>query len=189
MFPLSKLTNPQHSSQFKLIKNPDSIGVSDRLIHKTKPVTLFNNLLTFRDTGKKFQLHRDLLKIRINKNYKVDLANLLDEKVLCDFAKEFYFEEKALGNISTGYKALVRLLKSPAIMAVSFKESKTRFISSSPNERCDRLKLLLKEKQAGNTSDIIKEEIFAIADALLGYKGISTEQHKLLTIQMFKLNE
>ena len=40
--------------------------------------------------------------------------------------------------------------------------SKTIFLSADPNELCDRLKLLLQEKQAGNSSDIINDEIVVI---------------------------
>ena len=48
---------------------------------------------------------------------------------------------------------------------------------------CDRLKLLLQEKHAGNNSDIINEEIVAIVDKLLEYKCISKKQHKQILIK------
>ena len=35
------------------------------------------------------------------------------------------------------------------------------------NERCDKLNLLLQENEAGNTSNIINEECFAITDEVL----------------------
>ena len=38
--PLSKITNPENTSQFKLVKVPDSNRVNDLLINKTIPVTL-----------------------------------------------------------------------------------------------------------------------------------------------------
>ena len=60
---LSKITNPKNTSQFKLAKDPDSNRFNDLLINKTIPVTLYNNLLTFRDTDKKFELKGDLLKV------------------------------------------------------------------------------------------------------------------------------
>ena len=56
--------------------------------------------------------------------------------------------------------------------------SKTIFLPSDPNELCDRLKLLLQEKKAGNNSNIIKDEIVVIIDKLLEYKCISKKQHK-----------
>ena len=51
--PLSKITNLENTSQFKLVKDFYSNRVNDLLIHSSIPVTLFDNLLTFRDTGKK----------------------------------------------------------------------------------------------------------------------------------------
>ena len=44
---LSIITNPEHASQFKLVKDPDSNRVTDLLINKTIPVFLYSILLTF----------------------------------------------------------------------------------------------------------------------------------------------
>ena len=72
--PLSKITNPENTSQFKLLKDQNSNGVKDLLLKNTIPIILHDNLLTFRDTGKMFE-KKDLLKIITNKNYNVDLAS------------------------------------------------------------------------------------------------------------------
>ena len=61
--------------------------------------------------------------------------------------------------------------------------SKTKFLSSNPTEFFDRLRLLLKEKQAGNDSDKSNQEVVAIVDKLLEYKCISKAQHKQLLIK------
>ena len=105
-----------------------------------------------------------------------------------DFAKEMYFDEKALGSKSTRDKAFIRLLKSFGIMVSASgvstfykkKLSNTIFLSTDPNEFCDRLKVSIQEKQTGKISDLINEEVIAIADKLLEYKCISTKQHKIL---------
>ena len=86
------------------------------------------------------------------------------------------FNIKEKGNESDRDKSIIRLLKSPAIMASGV--SKTIFLSTDANELCDRLKLLLQEKHAGNNSNIINNEIVAIIDKLLEYKCISKKQHK-----------
>ena len=52
-----------------------------------------------------------------NKNYFVGLAKLSDKRILYDFAEEIYFDEKALGKKCTMNNFLIRLLKSPAILA------------------------------------------------------------------------
>ena len=85
---LSKITNREHLSQLKLVKDPSSNRVNYLLINKTVPVTANENLLTLRDTYKKFELEGDLLKMTTNKNYIVDLANLVDKKLIFDFARE-----------------------------------------------------------------------------------------------------
>ena len=61
--------------------------------------------------------------------------------------------------------------------------SKTIFLSSDPDELCNRLKLLLQEKHAGNNSDIINQEIIAIVDKLSVYKCISNKQHEQILIK------
>ena len=66
--PLSKITNPEDTTQFKLVKDSNSNRGNDLLIHKSIPITLDDNLLTFRDTGKIFELTGDLLKMITNKN-------------------------------------------------------------------------------------------------------------------------
>ena len=53
--PPSKNTNPENISQFELKKEPYLHRTKEFLINKTIPVTLYNNLLTFRNTGKKFE--------------------------------------------------------------------------------------------------------------------------------------
>ena len=103
---LSKITNLDNTSLIKLIKDSNSNRVNDLKINKTKPVTLHDNLLTFLDTNKHFELKGELLKTITNKNYNVYFANLSDKKLLYDFAKEMNFDIKAQGNKSTRDRTL-----------------------------------------------------------------------------------
>ena len=64
--PLSKITNPENTSQFKLLKDSGSNRNNDLLIHNTIPVTLYDNLI-FRDTNKEFKIEGDLLKMITSK--------------------------------------------------------------------------------------------------------------------------
>ena len=178
MSPLSKITNLENTSQFKLVKDSTSNRVNDLKKNKTIPVILHDNLLTFRDTNKQFKIKGELLKMKSNKKYNVDFANFSDKKLMYEFAKEMNFDFKAQGNKSTRHRTLMKLLKSPSIMASALGVSKTILLSSDPDELCNRLQLLLQEKHAGNNSDIIKEELVAIVDKLLDYKCISKKQHK-----------
>ena len=189
MSPLSKITNPENKSQFRLIKDPSSNRVNDLLMKNKIPITLYGNMLTFRDTNKQFELTGDLLEMVTNKDYNVDHASLADKKLMFDFAKEMHFDQKAAGKKPTRDKTLIKLLKSPGLMVSASGVSKTIFLSSDPDELCDRLKLLLQEKHAGNNSDIINNEIVAIVDKLLEYKCISKKQHKQILIKCNLINK
>ena len=183
MPPLSKITNPENTSQFKLVKDSNSNRVNDLKINKTIPITLYGNMLTFRDTNKQFELTGDLLEMITNSKYNVDLASLADKKLMYDFAKEMHFDQKAAGNKSIRDRKLIKLLKSPGLIVSASGITKTIFLSSDPDELCSRLKLLLQEKHAGNNSDIINDEIVALVDKLLEYKCISKTQHKQILIK------
>ena len=100
-----------------------------------------------------------------------------------------YFHDNPLGLKSTRDKSLTRLFKLPAIMAGSLKESNTRWLSADTNELYDRLNLVLQQKEAGNISDTINEEIFAGADKQLQCKCISNKQHRFLLLENLILNE
>ena len=183
MSPLSKITNPENKSQFILLKDHNSNRVNDLLMKNKIPINLYGNMLTFRDTNKQFELTGDLLEMITNKDYNVDHASLADKKLMYDFAKEMHFDTKAQGNKSTRDRTLIKLLKSPGLMVSASGVLKTIFLSSDPDELCERLKLLLQEKHAGNNSDIINDEIVAIVDKLLEYKCISKKQHKQILIK------
>ena len=91
------------------------------------------------------------------------------------------YDTKSTGRPSTRHNSIIKILELPAIMASGI--SKTIILSSDPNELCDRLKLLLQEKHAGNNSDIINDGIVAIVDKLLEHKCISKKQHKQILIK------
>ena len=100
-----------------------------------------------------------------------------------------HFDPKAVGNKSIRDRTLINLLKSPGLIISGSGVSKTVFLSSDPDELCNRLKLLLQEKYAGNNSDRINDEIVAIVDKLLEYKCISKKQHKQILLNCNLLNK
>ena len=83
---------------------------------------------------------------------------------------------KQKGRLSSSDKPMVKLLNCPAILASGF--SNEKFLPLDPDELCDRLKILLQEKQAGNDSHLINEEIVAIIDKLLEHKCITKKNYK-----------
>ena len=66
--PLSKITNPAKTSQFILVKDYISNRVNDFLLHNSIPFTFHDNLLTFRDSGKKVDLKKIFRKLKLIKN-------------------------------------------------------------------------------------------------------------------------
>ena len=178
---LVEVFKKDNKSQFRLRKDPNSFKLNDFLIHGTIPVTIFSNMIVFRDSNKSFRLEGDLLKVITIYKFNVDHSNPQDKKLIYQFAKEMKYDTKSMGRPSVRHNSMAKLLDQPAIMASGF--SKTIILSSDPNELCDRLKLLLQEKHGGNNSDIINDEIVAIVDKLVEYKCISKKQHKQILIK------
>ena len=178
---LIEVIKSDNKGQFRLTKDPDSTKPNDFLINDKIPITIFNNMLTFRDTKKVFKIEGDLYKVLTDYKFNVDHSNQQDRKIINEFGKEMNYKLKNKGRPSIRHSSMIRLLNKPPITASGF--TKTIFLSSDPNELCDRLKLLLQEKHGGNNSNLIDEEIVAIIDKLLEYKCISKKQHKQILIK------
>ena len=172
---LVNLFKAENKSQFRLLKDFNSTKMNDFLINGGVPVTLFSNMLTFTDSN------GDLLETMTNYDFNVSHSNPKDQKLFYEFGKEMNFNVKQKARKSDRDRSMINLLKSPAIMASGI--SNIIILSTDPNELCDRLKLLLQEKQAGNNSNIINDEIVAIVDNLLKYKCMSKKEHKQILIK------
>ena len=72
------------------------------------------------------------------------------------------FDVKAPGNKSTRNRTLIKMLESPGLMISASGISNKISLPSDRNELCDRLKLSLKEKPAGNNSDKINEGLLQV---------------------------
>ena len=79
---------PENKIQFRLRKDPNSIKMNNFLIHGNIPVTLFSNVITFRDSKKTFILDGDLLKLITNYNFNADHSSPQDKKLIHGFAKK-----------------------------------------------------------------------------------------------------
>ena len=153
-FSLVNLFKPENKSQFKLRKDLSPIKTKDFLIHGNVPVTLYSNMLTFRDSKKSFKIDGDLLKTMTNYIFNVGHSNLQDQKKIPEFAEEKKFDIEKIGRKSTRDSSIKELLESLAIMASGIS---TIFLSFNLDEFCAKLRLLLQEKQAGNNSNLIIE--------------------------------
>ena len=114
-------------SQFRLRKDPNSTKLNDFLIHGTIPVTIFSNMIVFRDSNKSFRLEGDLLKVITNYKFNVDHSNPQDKKLIYQFAKEMKYDTKSTGRPSVRHNSMVKLLDQPAIMASGFSKTIIQF--------------------------------------------------------------
>ena len=77
---LVEVFKKDNKSQFRLGKDPNSTKMYDFLIHGNIPVTIFSNMITFRDSNKTFRLEGDLLKVITNYKFNVDHSSPQDKK-------------------------------------------------------------------------------------------------------------
>ena len=139
-YSLVNLFKPENKRQFKLIKDLNSTKINDFNINGCIPVTLYSNMVTFRDTNKFFKLNGDLVKTMTNYKFNVSHSNLQDRKIIREFTEEMNVDIKHIGRKSPRDRSIVELLKSPSTMVSGIS---TINLSSDPNELCDRLKFLL----------------------------------------------
>ena len=135
------LLKPENKNEFNSIKEyNNSNRTKDCLINTIMPVTLYSNMLTFRDTNKSFKLDGDLLKPMTNNDFKVDQSNPQDRNIIYEFGQEPKFNIRQRGRKSPRDKSVIRLLKSPAIMASGFP---TVILLENSNELCDGINIFL----------------------------------------------
>ena len=140
---------------------------------------------TFRDSNKSFNLDGGLLKTMANWSFNNVHSNPQDQKLINEFGKEMKINIKQLGRKIPRDDSHIKILNSRAIMASGIS---TIFLSSGSEELCDKLKLLLQEKQAGNNFKIFNEEVVAIVDKLLEHKCISKTQHRQTLIRCYLIH-
>ena len=69
-------------------------------INEGVPVTLFSNMLTFRDSNKSFKLDGYLLETMTIYDFNVDHSNQQDRKLIYESGKEMKFDFKQKGHKS-----------------------------------------------------------------------------------------
>ena len=161
------------------MKDLDSNGIIGLLINKTIPLTLYDSLLTFRDTDEKFEMDRDFWKTITRKNYGVDLAKLPDKTLSFEFGKKMYFDDRVIGCKILGLNLLKVYFNNLLLEQVPPENQNQKGVVG------DFYLLILnnvtewifyyKRKKLKN-SNKFNEKIVAIFVKLLEYKCISTKQ-------------
>ena len=107
---LVNLLNLKTKANLALKKDFPSSKKNDFLIHGKMPVTLYSNMLNFRDSKKSLDLSGDLLETMTIYKIIVDHCNLQGRKIYRKFAEEMNFDKKIKGRPSTRGKSLLKLL-------------------------------------------------------------------------------
>ena len=110
-FSLVNLFNPANKSQFRLRKDNNSTKMNDFLIHGNIPISLYSNMITFRDSNKSFKLDGDLLKLITNYKFNADHSSPQDEKLIYEFAKEMNYDTKSTGRPSIRHSSVIKILE------------------------------------------------------------------------------
>ena len=76
------------------------------MINKGKPVSLYSNILNFRDSNESFKLDGDLLEAITKYEFNIDHSNQQDRKLMYEFAKEMNFNIKEKDKKAIATKAL-----------------------------------------------------------------------------------
>ena len=82
--------------------------MKDFLINGGIPVTLYSNMLTFRDSNKSFKLNGDLLETITNYEFIVDHSSRQERKLIYEFGKEMKLNTGQKGRKSNRYKFMTR---------------------------------------------------------------------------------
>ena len=85
------LFKPENKSQFQLINDQNSVRMNNFLINGGIPVSLYSNMLIFRDSNKSFKVDGDLLETMTNYDFNVNHANPQHQKLLYELGKEMKF--------------------------------------------------------------------------------------------------
>ena len=72
---LIEVIKSDNKGQFRLTEDPNSTKTNDFLINEKVPVTIFSNMLTFRNTKKVFKIEGDLYKVITDYKFNVDHSN------------------------------------------------------------------------------------------------------------------
>ena len=107
---LVNLFKPEKKGQFRLRKDHNSTKMNDFLIHGNIPVSLFSNMITFRDSNKSFRLDGDLLKLITNYKFNADHSCPQDKIIFYEFAKEMNYDTKSTGRPSIRLNSIKKYL-------------------------------------------------------------------------------
>ena len=177
------LLNDKNKSQFSLepVEGNPNLFITNPI--NPQQVLIKNNTLTFLSSGNKYNLKDPDLSYFITnaqldtqpQNVNLIYSFLIDMKYNINYgdkkSKRYYFIEDLINQYI--YQHIPYQLSQ---LGSGFNQYV--FLQSDPDELVDQLKLLYFEKVGGNDNPMLSEQIIAIADKLLQYQCITTNQHQ-----------
>ena len=113
-------------------------------------------------------------------DHKIITTDSPDPKLYTDFMDEIRFDIHARGGSFRDRNVKENHLNKRTILVSGLKRSQTTFLlSQNPDELCDRLCLMIHEKQTWNNTKRFDKEAVTLFDKLLEYECITTTQHKI----------
>ena len=167
---VSNLLNDNNKSQFSLEPVEGSSNLFTNNPTDPQQVLIKGSTMTF-PNGNTYYLNDPDLSYFISKTHFDNLpqnSNII-YSFLNDMKYNIYYGDKK----SHRYYLFKAMLQPQIGSGLNFV-----FLPSDPDELVDQLKLLYFEKVGGNDNPMLSEQIIAIADKLLQYQCITTNQHQ-----------
>ena len=194
---VSNLLNDKNKSQFSLEPvtqfgegNPNLFT-----INPTNPqqVLIKGSTITF-ENGNTYNLNDpDLQYFMTNTQIDKEIHN---ENLIHSFLKDMKYNLNYGDKKSKRYYFIKDLINQYKYQHIPYQLSQLGsefnqyvFLPSDPDELVDQLKLLYFERVGGNDNPMLNEQIIAIADKLLQYQCITTNQHQNLVSTFSKKDQ
>ena len=173
---VSNLLNDKNKIQFSLEPihglepmNPNLFTINP---HNPQQVLIKGSTMTF-ENGNTYNLNDPDLSYFIT--YTQLDKEIQKENLIYNFLKDMKYDLNYGDKKSSSYNIIKYLFQPQLGSGIKFV-----FLPSHPDELVDQLKLLYFEKVGGNDNHMLSEKIIAIADKLLQYQCITTNQHQNL---------
>ena len=176
---VSNLLNDNNKSQFSLEPVEGSSNLfTINPITNPQQVLIKGSTMTF-ENGNTYNLNNPDLSYFIT--YTQLDKEIQNEKLIYNFLKDMKYDLNYGDKKSKRYYFIKDLINQ-----YTYRDQQSQlgsglnfiFLPSDPDELVDQLKLLYFEKVGGNHNPMLNEQIIAIADKLLQYQCITTNQHQ-----------
>ena len=167
---VSNLLKDKNKSQFSLEPIEGYPNLFTINPHNPQQVLIKGSTMTF-ENGNTYNLNDPDLSYFIT--YTQLDQKIQNENLIYNFLKDMKYDLNYGDKKSNRYNIIKYLFQPHLGSGLNFV-----FLPSDPDELVDQLKLLFFEKVGGNDNPMLNEQIIAIADKLLQYQCITTNQHQ-----------